>query len=339
VLHPLDELSPNPVLMAPMVGLSHFAVRAAVHSYLNPGQKALWPTEMLSSRRVPHQKPNQNPEIYFYDKENGLCPQLLANEESAITQSVHALQKWGACAIDINMGCPVKKALKHNYGVALMGDPNYAAEVVRMTVRAAQVPVSVKLRAVEPTAYNTPTPHPKNLNDFVENIFAAGASWVTIHPRTPSQQRRGDADWSQIRHLKNTLGPQSKIIGNGDIQCHEDILRMFDETGCDRVMIGRAILAKPWLINATPDPDPYTQGRIFCEFLLRTLSHCESVYPLDAGMRRMRFLVVYAKSWLEFGETLYGQMHKCKDYTELRTSILRFFQTKQKMVKRTTLRQ
>lgn len=350
-------------MMAPMVGLSHYAVRHGIQSFLyeqNPSTTVsgtisdlcttpfsgtcLWPTEMLSSRRIPAQKANQNPEIFFYDSEYGLCPQLLANEEKPILQSVQKLEEWGAKAIDINMGCPVKKALKHNYGVALMGDPNYAAEVVRITKSVAKVPVSVKLRATAIATNNTSTDTTKAtstdyLLGFTEKLINAGADWITLHPRTPDQQRKGNADWNIIKELKNAHKDKIKIIGNGDVQCQEDIANMFENTHCDRVMIGRALLAKPWLIRNQPEPDPYTQGEWFKTFLLTILTALEQKYPEPQGMRRLRFLMIYSKNWLEFGETLYGKMHSAKNYSEIKQTITRFFQQKQKMIKRTNLRQ
>jgi tRNA-dihydrouridine synthase len=131
----LDFHAPFPVLLAPMVGITHFAVRKAIQEYLPPGTRSLWPTEMLSSRRLPYQSAGQTIETRFDDVEAGLCPQLLGNEEGAIRDSIAKLKDWGARAIDINMGCPAKKALQHNYGVALMGDPDYAAEITAMAVK------------------------------------------------------------------------------------------------------------------------------------------------------------------------------------------------------------
>ncbi|UXR65007.1 tRNA-dihydrouridine synthase family protein [Bdellovibrio bacteriovorus] len=140
-----------PLCLAPMVGLTHVALREVMREYLPSDAYTIWPTEMLNSRRVPGENLETTPETMRSPDENGLVPQILGNEEGPIAESVKRLIEWGAEAIDINMGCPVQKALKHNYGVALMGDPTYAAEVVRMTVKNSTVPVSVKLRAVGST--------------------------------------------------------------------------------------------------------------------------------------------------------------------------------------------
>ena len=359
----LDLLSPHPVLLAPMVGLTHYAVRASVADFLPDPTIALWSTEMLNSRRVASQRIHETPETFFYDAPNGVYPQLLANEDEFIRISVPRLESWGAKAIDINMGCPVKKALKHNYGVALMGDPVYAAEVVRMTVKYASVPVSVKLRAsgvrtreLEETPLSNKERDrllEKNteidfeyLASFIEGLYAAGASWITLHPRTPEQKRKGDANWGLVlklkQHFKNTPYASRGIIANGDVQTRDDIRAMFEATGADRIMIGRALMAKPWLIRYThdftdPEPDAYEQGDLYGQFLKKVVARFTEHYELQAGMRRMRFLIVYSRPWVDFGEYLYGRVMASTTYEELAAAVDKFFSVKQKINARSVL--
>lgn len=360
---PLDLVSPHPLLLAPMVGLTHYAVRASVAEFLPDPTQALWSTEMLNSRRVASQRIHETPETYFYDAANGVYPQLLANEEEFIRISVPRLESWGAKAIDINMGCPVKKALKHNYGVALMGDPVYAAEVVRMTVKYAKVPVSVKLRAsgmkpiVEEEGARLSNKERDRLNEknsevdfeylvkFIEGLYEAGASWITIHPRTAEQKRRGDANWGLVLRLKeyfkNTPYATRGIIANGDIQTRSDIRDMFEATGADRIMIGRALMAKPWLIEGKlndPEPDPFEQGDLYGKFLKSVVAKFAEHYELQAGMRRMRFLIVYSRPWVDFGEYLYGRVMASTTYEELAQAMVKFFDQKQKIIARTSNR-
>ena len=102
-MNELDRLSPYRIMLAPMVGLTHYAVRKGVQQFLPEGTRALWPTEMRNSRRIPSEHVNEFPETYFYDHEAGLCPQLLANEEEFIRRSVPRLESWGASAIDIGV--------------------------------------------------------------------------------------------------------------------------------------------------------------------------------------------------------------------------------------------
>jgi tRNA-dihydrouridine synthase len=333
-----------------------------VAEFLPDPTQALWSTEMLNSRRVASQRIHETPETYFFDAANGVYPQLLANEEEFIRISVPRLESWGAKAIDINMGCPVKKALKHNYGVALMGDPAYAAEVVRMTVKYAKVPVSVKLRAsaAKPREdEENPLSNKERdrileknsevdfeyLANFIEGLYSAGASWITIHPRTADQKRKGDANWGLVKrlkdHFKNTPYQNRGIIANGDVQTREDIRNMFEATGADRIMIGRALMAKPWLIEGKlndPEPDQWEQGELYGKFLKSVVAKFADKYELQAGMRRMRFLIVYSRPWVDFGEFLYGRVMASTTYEELAQAMNKFFDQKQKIIARTQLR-
>lgn len=339
----LDSLTDSKILLAPMVGITHYAVRQALSEFVPPSIRCLWPTEMLSSRRLPHQNEGSTSEVLFLDRQNGLCPQLLGNEEIHIQNSVEKLEAWGARAIDINMGCPVRKALRHNYGVALMGDPTYAAEITSMAVRHSKLPISVKLRAGFQRDENF-------LIDFAKGIEGAGASWVTLHPRTADQGRRGSADWEQIKVLKDRL--HIPVIGNGDLQTLEDIDRMIEETKCDKVMMGRGLLAKPWLIAAgvqkyRPDlwnsdfesylpSSAFEAAAFYGRFLKRVLELSEKNYDEVDGLKKFRFLVYHSCVWLEFGHGLYAKVKNAPTYENVRSILNEFFELDQKIFEKTT---
>lgn len=236
----VNELN-YPLCLAPMVGLTHVSLRRLLNDYMPKNATTHWPTEMLNSRRVPGENLKTTPETLRRSEENNLVPQILGNEEVAIEKSVVRLvNEWGASGIDINMGCPVQKALKHNYGVSLMGDVDYAAKVVEITKKHSTVPVSVKLRAVG-SEKSVP-----ELILFVQKLVDAGADWITLHPRTAEQKRRGSADWNQITELKKNVS--IPIIGNGDIQTADDVIQMLTTTGADKAMAGRALAARPWML-------------------------------------------------------------------------------------------
>ncbi|MFP5520438.1 MAG: tRNA dihydrouridine synthase [Bdellovibrionia bacterium] len=336
-----------PLCLAPMVGLSHAALRHLIQEYMPQGGQTLWPTEMLNSRRLPHEELGQTLETKITPYDEVLVPQILGNEEEPIRDSVRAMETWGVAGIDINMGCPVQKALRHNYGVALMGDPQYAAEVVAMTTRYAQVPVSVKLRAVGSD---------KNLDEllaFVTGLQKAGAAWVCLHPRTAEQKRRGRADWSQIEFLvKNTQLP---IIGNGDVQTAEDALAMLQETGCHMVMAGRGLAARPWMMwqlaeelgLAMPESfagrrAPLTseeEGAEYGRSLIRFIDLCVHYFGEEPALRRVRFYVRTTIPWLVFGQSVLSIVTKERNTEDIKKSLEVFFSQPQEMMKKTELRQ
>lgn len=336
-----------PVCLAPMVGLTHVAFRLLLRSYLPQGAVTIWPTEMLNSRRIPGENLSKTPETLRSPDENCLVPQILGNEERPIALSVERLEKeWGAEGIDINMGCPVQKALSHNYGVALMGDAKYAAEVVRMTVANTSLPVSVKLRAGHQNDL-------VYLIDFIKGLEAAGASWVTLHPRTSSMKRRGSADWSQIKSVRDAVS--IPVIGNGDIQVAEDVFAMREQTGCDMAMAGRALTARPWLfwqvgeelgyappVGREGEKAPRTEieeGSEYGRMLLRLIPLMRVHFSDDLALRKFRFFVKTGSPWLLFGHDLYARTTKAKNFSEMEEAIRLFFASEQPMSRRTELRQ
>lgn len=338
-----------PLTLAPMVGLSHIVLREIGRSYLPPEALTIWPTEMLNSRRVPSENLELTPETKRLAEEDYLVPQILGNEEIPILKSILRLKEWGAQGIDINMGCPVKKALRHNYGVALMGDRKYAQDVVRMAVKSSDLPVSVKLRAVE--SDNSL----EDLYAFVAGLVDAGASWICLHPRTASQKRRGSADWEQIQFLKKRINVP--LIGNGDVQTRDDVFEMKAQTGCDMVMSGRALAARPWLFwqvgeklgMSAPQSDlvngrskaPVTreeEGAEYGRCLLQFIELSEKYFGENLAQRKVAFYLRTTTPWLEFGHTLIGLSAKAKNLTQFKEFVENFFSVPQVMYPKTNLR-
>ncbi len=343
-----------PLMLAPMVGLSHVVLRQLIRSYLPLNVQTIWPTEMLNSKRIPLENLQSKAEGMKDSNEKDIIPQILGNEENSIAVSVKKLKEWGAVGIDINMGCPVQKALRHNYGVALMGDPNYAAEVVRMTVRNTDLPVSVKLRVGLQS-------DPEYLIRFVEGLQKAGASWICLHPRTAAQKRRGFADWSQIHWLRQRIN--IPIIGNGDIQTSQDVLQMIQQTNCDMVMSGRALAARPWMVwqlaedlgmktintqekNGVPVKAPRGAIQEAIEYgnsLLKYMDLLQIYYGAfseDLQMRKLRFHIKTTSVWLNFGHALYALTTQVQTVNEAKMVIQEFFNKHQlEMYARTDLRE
>lgn len=328
-----------------MVGLSHVALRVTARSYLPEGARNLLFTEMLSSRRLPTERMGDRPETACLPDETNLVPQLLGNEERFIAGSLEKLEFMQPAAVDINMGCPVTQALKHNWGVALMGDPRYAEEVVRTTVKHSRWPVSVKLR----TGLNDDLEY---LLDFCRMLEAAGAAWITLHPRTASQHRRGSANWDYIARARDTVS--IPVIGNGDVQTADDALDLVRRTGCDGVMIGRAAVARPWIFwqigqkLGLPPPsrhageeapaDGFAEGREFHRAFERFVAVAEPRFPARDLRKRVNFFLHWGARWLDFGHELWRRVSSAQDIDETRARAARFFEKPQRMTERTVLR-
>jgi tRNA-dihydrouridine synthase B len=348
-----------PVCLAPMVGLSHAVLRLIIQDYMPRDSETIWPTEMLNSRRIPNEILGKTSETFVRPEELNLVPQILGNESQEIKESIIKLnQYWNLGGIDINMGCPVQKALKHNYGVSLMGDMDYAAQVVKYAAEAADtleknIPISVKLRAVGSD---------KSLDElcfFIDKLTKAGASWVTLHPRTAEQKRRGQADWNQIKYLKSRSA--IPIIGNGDIQTAEDIFTMLQETNADKVMSGRALTVRPWMMwqvgeklglknpigreNEKAPQTPEEEGAEYGRMLLKFIDLAEKYFILELKqsenliLRKIQFFVKTNHVWMQFGNELTSVVNRSKTVRDLKENVAGFFQAEQAMFQRTELRQ
>jgi nifR3 family TIM-barrel protein len=149
----------------------------------------------------------------------------------------------GALSIDFNCGCSVKKVHKGGGGSALLKDLDLLAENLKAIIKAVKIPVSLKTRIGFVKT------------DYISGLQACreaaelGCSWITLHGRTAKQGFTGVADWEPIRMMVEEL--KIPVIGNGDIALPADAARMFSQTGCAGVMIGRAIMGDPWLIADT----------------------------------------------------------------------------------------
>ena len=167
------------------------------------------------------------------------------NPNSMAKAAKYICDNYKVSFIDINMGCPVPKvALRSQAGSSLMKNPERAYDIVKSVVDSVNVPVTVKIRS----GWDSNSINAVEIAKLVEK---AGASMITVHPRTRAQGYSGQADWSIIKRVKESVS--IPVIGNGDIKSYLDAKRMLDETLCDGIMIGRAAIGNPWIIKECVD--------------------------------------------------------------------------------------
>jgi tRNA-dihydrouridine synthase B len=333
-----------PVIFAPMAGLSHVALRQVIRSYLPGGVSALLFTEMLSTRLLPREEVGNTPQTRVAPGEDDLIPQLLGNDEELIAKSLEKLEAIQPAGIDINMGCPVSKVLRHNWGVALMGDIRYAEQVVQQTRRLTRRPLSVKMR----TGLND---DPEYLVDFACMLEEAGADWITLHPRIQANHRRGKANWEYIARVREAV--QIPVVGNGDVQEAQDILKMRSETACDGVMVARASTARPWIFwqvgetlglpppagrqNDSAPRTPEEEGREYYRALIRFCDELETRFVGEEQLPRLRLFLAWSHKWLFFGHYLSTRINRCADLPSARQVITGFFSEPKTLQPRTLL--
>ena len=190
-------------------------------------------TEFTSSEGIIREAPRIMEKIRINEEERPVGIQIFGGRPEAMAGAAQAVEKLNPDFIDINCGCWVKNHVARNEGAGLLRDLPLFEEIVKATVKATKLPVTVKTRLGWDEQSIV-------ITDVAKMVEAAGAQALTVHCRTRAQAHSGFADWSWLEKIKKII--HIPLIGNGDITTPEDVQAML-ETGCDAVMIGRGAIA------------------------------------------------------------------------------------------------
>jgi tRNA-dihydrouridine synthase B len=225
------------VLLAPMEDVTNAAFRRIVKRIAGPG---LMFTEFVSAMAIHHGAKKTLKKLRIAADERPLGIQIFGGDPGVMAETARLCQAMGADLVDINMGCWVPKVCRTGSGAALLKDPDLAERIVRSVVEAVSIPVTVKVRAGW-TYESFAAP------ELARRFEAAGAQMLTLHARFAQQGFEGEADWKLIEAMRRAV--KVPLVGNGDVRVPEDALRMFSETGCDGVMVGRVAISNPWALR------------------------------------------------------------------------------------------
>ncbi|MEZ6038778.1 MAG: tRNA dihydrouridine synthase DusB, partial [Planctomycetota bacterium] len=237
-----DMVVDPPVVLAPMAGITNAPFRSLCRRFSQ--DRCLYVSEMITARAfVEGHARTLQLASFGEDEKTRRSIQLYGTNPETLAQAARTLaEEWGVHHIDMNFGCPVRKVTAAGGGAAIPVKPGLLRRIVRSVVQSAgKVPVTIKFR--------------KGIDESLLTYLEAGrigegegARAVALHARTAAQLYSGQADWSAITTLKQTV-KTIPVLGNGDVFEPWDALRMLRETGCDGVVVGRGCLGRPWLFG------------------------------------------------------------------------------------------
>lgn len=280
------------VMLAPLSGVTDYPMREMASRF---GADLTY-TEMISSEALVRHHPQTQEMLPEVSEREQVFVQLFGARPEAMAEAARIVEDHGALGIDINLGCPVAKVVKSGSGAALLREPERIRPLLSALRAATPLPLTVKLRSGWQGA------------DFgtVETVsrMAAeeGCQAVTLHPRSRDQQFSGQADWELIRRLVE-VSPLP-VIGNGDVHDGPSAVALFEQTGCEAIMVGRGAMGRPWIFfeisaflhNREVLPPPRVEERI--EWAIRHLRLAVDKYGPDRGVRTMRkHLAWYTKGF------------------------------------------
>ena len=225
----------NNLILAPMAGVTNLPFRVICKEF-GPGMVC---TEMASSRAMFHNDQKTKRLFNTEGEKRPISFQVFGSDEESMEYATKYMNDF-ADIIDINMGCPAPKVVKNGDGSKLLLDLDKAKSVMETVVKAAKVPVTVKIRK----GWDKDHIVAVEVAKIAEEV---GVSAITVHGRTRTEFYTGKADWEIIKKVKESVN--IPVIGNGDVVDEETAYEMFEKTGVDGIMIGRGSFGNPWIFR------------------------------------------------------------------------------------------
>lgn len=301
---------PNPFVLAPMAGVTDLPFRILCKEQ----GAGLVCMEMVSAKAITYHNKNTEALMEIAPCEHPVSLQLFGSDPEIMAEAAKRIEERPFDILDINMGCPVPKVVNNGEGSALLKSPALINRIVKSVSGAIQKPVTVKIRIGFENV-------PVDIVDIAKRIEDAGAAAIAVHGRTRQQYYSGKADWDAIRRVKEAV--TIPVIGNGDINCPQKAEAMLGQTGCDAVMIGRAVRGNPWIFREMNHyftagqelPRPTTEE--IREMILRHANAQIQQKGEYTGIREMRKHVAWYTAGMPHSSALRRESNNISSYKEL----------------------
>ena len=223
------------IIYAPLAGCSDFPFRKMSARY----QPGLMFCEMVKMEALMRKVPGTYRMLDYDEEMRPIGGQICGSDPKLAGPSAKIIEGLGFDVVDLNCGCPVDKITKDGSGSGMLKNPERIGEVIANMVAAVKIPVTLKVRA----GWDEESLNAAKITEIAEK---AGAKAIFVHGRTRKQAYRGPANWAHIKACKEAA-KEIKVVGNGDVFSAEAALRMFEETGCDAVLVSRGTMGQPWI--------------------------------------------------------------------------------------------
>jgi len=276
-------------ILAPMADVTDSAFRQIV---LNCGKPDVFYTEFVSADGLCSKKgkPKLMPHLKFKKNEKPIVAQFFGANPENFYKCAQLAKKLGFDGIDINMGCPAGKIVKHDSGAGLIKNPELAKEIIHETQRGAGgLPVSVKTRI----GYNKII-----TEEWISHLIEAGPDAIILHGRTMKEMSKVPAHWDEIAKAAVLCRKAGiPIIGNGDIASYAEGLEKAEQYGLDGIMVGRGVFSNPWFFNPSIDPETKTPAERI-ELLKKHLKLFTELWGNNKNFDSIKkFFKIYISGW------------------------------------------